>query len=548
LNEDIFIKRSYEMPEVNSQNNSGFKLTYESDGVYLTIYKSVDFLSRISETDLMNIIHKKKIHSYNAGMITEAVKRQEGVPVKIAEPQEEARIEGSVEAIVSQDKMTAFVVLTPPEGSGFPPSLEAIVQALFSKGVVFGMSEEKIRGLAANPVYYQQVLVAEGINPQNGKNGEVRYLVDIKKDRKPVIMEDGTVNYKETNLIENIVKGQKLAELIPPIMGKPGRNLVSTELMAIDGKPAFLPKGRNVTISPDGQELISNIDGQMLYADGKINVFATHEVMADVDNSTGNIKFIGNVTVRGNVLSGFEIEAGGNIEVNGVVEGATLKAGGDIILKRGMHGIEKGILIAGGDIIAKYIESAHVESHGDIKAEAIMHSDVKCGKKLELGGKKGLLVGGTVRVGRLVELKSLGSQMSTTTVLEVGVDPNLRERLKFLRGDITSVEDGLLKANQAVAILNRIKNTGEMTMEKRELLAKSTRAKFFYENKLQEYKKEISEIEEKLQMGADGKIIVLGRVYPGVKVAIGNSMLYIKEEAQYCSLYSDGADIRFGPV
>ena len=98
--------------------------------------------------------------------------------------------------------------------------------------------------------------------------------------------------------------------------------------------------------------------------------------------------------VRGNVLSGFEIEAGGNIEVNGVVEAATLRAEGDIIIKRGMHGNGKGSLTAGNDIVSKYIESAKVQARNDIKFEAIMHCDIKCGNKLMLGGRKGLLVGG----------------------------------------------------------------------------------------------------------------------------------------------------------
>ncbi len=536
------------MQEENTHKISGYSLTYEKDGVYLTVSKPVDFFSRINETDFLSLIHRKKIRNFNANTISDAIKRCDGEPVKIAEPQEEARIDCSVEAVVSQDKMKAFVVLSPPEGDGALPTIGAIVQALYSKGVVFGMSEEKIKELASNPVYNRQVLAAEGVSPQNGKNGEVRYLIDINKDRKPAIMEDGTVNFKDMNLIENIIKGQKLAELIPPIPGRHGKNLVGAELKAIDGKPAVIHRGRNVVLSSDGQELFADIDGQLLYADGKISVFATHEVKADVDNSTGNIKFIGNVVVRGNVLSGFEIEAGGYIEVNGVAEGATLKAGGDIILKRGMVGNNKGVLVAGGDIIAKFIESSTIEARGDIKAEAIMHSDIKCGNKLELGGRKALLVGGTVRVGRLVELKYLGSQMSTATIVEVGVDPHLRERLKFLKGDLIKMEEGLLKSNQAITLLNKLKNIGELSLEKREILAKSTRAKFFYENKLQEYKKEIADIEEKLQHGANGKIRVLGSVYPGVRIAIGNSMLYIKEEAQYCTLYSDGVDIRFGTL
>lgn len=536
------------MPEDRLLKDNGYSLTFEKDGVYLTVFKPLDFFSRVNENDILNVLRKKRIQNFNANMVAEAVRLSDNVPVKIAEAQEETKIDAAVEAIVSQDKMIAYVILTPPEANGAPPTLEAIVQALYSKGVVWGMNEAKIRELAAYPVYNQQIIVAEGITPINGKNGEVRYLFDIKKDRKPVIMEDGTVNYKEMNLVDSVTKGQKLAELIPPVPGRPGKNLVGADLKAIDGKKAHISRGRNVVLSPDGNELYAGIDGQLMYVDGKINVFPTYEVMANVDNSTGNIKFIGNVVIRGNVQSGFEVEAGGNIEVNGVVEAAILRAGGDIILKRGMHGNGKGMLVSGGDIISKYIESANVEARNDIKAEAIMHCDIKCGNKLELGGKKGLLVGGTVRVGRLVELKYLGSQMSTATVLEVGVDPHMRERLKFLRTDLPNMEDGLLKANQAITLLNKMKQSSDLTMDKREILAKSTRARFFYENKIHEYKKEIAEIEEILQQGANGRIRVLGSVYPDVRVAIGNSTLYIKQEAQYCTLYSDGADIRFGPL
>ncbi|NLM75506.1 MAG: DUF342 domain-containing protein [Clostridiaceae bacterium] len=529
-------------------NTEGYKLTYEKDGVYLTVYRPADFLSRVNELDLIKQINKKKIKNYNAAAISEAVRRSDGIPVKIAEAQEEADIDCEIEVIVTEDKMQAYVKLSLPQGNGSPPTVEAIVQALYSKGVVFGMSEEKIRELVENPVYGQQVLVAEGVPPVNGQNGSVRYLVDINKEKKPTILEDGTVNYKDLDLIENITKGQKLAELIPPVPGKNGKNIVGQELKAIDGKPAVLPRGRNVAISEDGQELYAEIDGQLMFTDGKISVFATHEVKDNVDHSTGNIRFIGNVSVRGNVLAGFEIEAGGNIEVGGVVEGAILKAGGNIILRRGMHGNNKGILQAGGDIVAKYIESSKVEARGNINAEAIMHCDVKCGNKLVLGGRKGLLVGGIARVGNLVEVKTLGSQMSTATVVEVGIDPNLRERLKVLKGELPEIEEGYVKANQAINLLNKMAKVQPLTMEKREILAKSTRAKFFYERKLREYREEIKEIEEILQRSANGRIRVLNSIYPGVKVAIGKSMLYIKEEAQYCTLYSDGADIRIGPL
>jgi len=535
------------MSSGTTKNDKGFELTFKNDGVYLTVYKAVGFFDRVNEDEVLNTIRRKKIQNYNANIISEAVRKSEGIPVKIAEAQEEQKIDSTVEVVVSEDKMAAFVILTPPEAGGSPPTLEAIVKALHSKGVVWGLNENRIRELVENPVYNAQIQVAEGVPAVNGKNGEVKFLFDINKERKPTIMEDGTVNYKEMNLVDNVAKGQKLAELIPPVPGKHGKNVVGTELKAIDGKRAYIPRGRNVVLSDDGNELFAAIDGQLMYVDGKINVFPTYEVPANVDNSTGNIKFVGNVTVRGNVLSGFEIEAGGNIEVDGVVEAAFLKAGGDIIIRRGMHGNGKGVLIAGNNIVSKYIESASAQAQNDIKCEAIMHCDIKCGNKLELSGRKGLLVGGIARVGKLVELKYLGSQMSTVTIVEVGVDPNLRERLKFLKSEIPVIEENLLKANQAIALLNKLKQTGELSMEKRELLAKSTRTRFVCESTLIKYKQEIEEIEEKLQHGANGRIRVQGSVFPGVRVAIGKSMLYIKEEAHYCSLYSDGADVRIGP-
>lgn len=536
------------MPEDRLQNDKGYSLAFKEDGVYLTVFKPLDYLPPVNEDDIISAVRRKKIKNYHANLIKEAVISSDGNPVKIAEAQEEEVTDAFVEAIVSQDKMTAYVLIRPPEGNGAPPNLESIVQALYSKGVVFGMDEKTIRELAESPVYNKQIKVAEGIPAINGKNGEVKFLFDAKRDAKPIIMEDGTVNYKDMDLIESVSQGQKLAEIIPPLPGRPGKNLVGTDLKAIDGKKVPLPRGRNVIVDEEGTGLFAAIDGQLMYTDGKINVYPTYEAMADVDNSTGNIKFIGNVIVRGNVLSGFEIEAGGNIEVFGVAEGAILRAEGDIILRRGMHGKGKGILKAGNDIVAKYIENANIEARNDIKAEAIMHCDIKCGNTLELGGKRGLLVGGTVRVGKMVDLKNLGSQMNTVTVLEVGVDPYLRERIKYLKSDLPNLEDSLLKANQAITLLNKMKQTSDLDMDKREILAKSTRAKFFYEGRIQEYNKEIAEIEDLLQHGATGRIRVRGSVYPGVRVAIGNSMMYIKEEAQYCTMYSDGADIRFGPL
>ncbi len=522
-----------------------YELTYEADGVYLTVNRI--FGARIDESVIMNEIRRKKIHSFNTSLISDTIKKALGQPVKIADKQEEEKINAIVEVITRPDKMTAYIKLSAPEGGGKPAGLQEIASQLKQNRVIFGINEEVVRTLVKEPIYNQNILIAEGMVPINGKNGEIKFLVDIRKDNKPIIMEDGSVNYRDLDYIESVRKGQKLCEMTEPTPGINGRNVVGTVLKAINGKPPKMVRGRNVYTGEDDKSLYSEIDGQVMYIDGKLSVFSTYEVPDDVDNSTGNINFIGNVSVRGNVLSGFTMEVGGNVEVFGVVEGASIKAGGNIILRRGMTGNGKGRLIAGGDIVAKYIENSIIEAANDIKAEAIMHSDVKCGNRLELGGRKGLLVGGITRVGKEIEAKVIGSYMATTTIIEVGVDPNIRERYKFLRTELLKIEESAKKTNQAITLIKKIEAAGMLTEEKQEIFDKSIRSKIFFDSNIAQYKEEIAELEQRLQQEIKGKIMVSDYIYQGTRVSIGSAAMHIKETLQHCTLYKDGVDVRVGP-
>lgn len=528
-------------------NDGFYELLFKEDGVYLCVYPPEGDGRRLELKEVLERLARKKVRNFDRGKVELAVARADKVPVKIAEPQEEERIDATVKVTVSPDKMKAYVTFTPPD-NGRMLTLEEVLDELSKNGVIYGINRTNLETLVKYPVYNEMICIAEGTPPVNGENGKVEFHFDIKRDHRPTILEDGRVDFRELNLIQNIEKGGVLCSLIPPTPGKPGKTVAGTDIPALDGKPAVLPRGRNVVVSEDGTQLVAGIDGQISYIDGKVSVFATHEVKADVDNSTGNINFIGNVVVMGNVLSGFTIEAGGNVEVMGVVEGATIRAGGDIILRRGMQGMGKGILISGGDIIARYIENSNVEARNDIKAEAIMHSNVKCGNKLELSGRKGLLVGGSCKVGKEIIAKVIGSHLATVTEIEVGVDPTVRERYKAVRDEIVQMETDLRKAEQAIAILRKMELSGTITPEKKEMLAKSMRTRVYYSSRLMELKEELGQLEAKLQQEAYGRVRCHDIIYPGTRVAIGSCKMYVKENLHYCTLYRDGADIRVGPV
>ncbi len=70
----------------------------------------------------------------------------------------------------------------------------------------------------------------------------------------------------------------------------------------------------------------------------------------------GNINFPGDVEIKGNVISNLTVTATGNIEILGAVEAASIIAGKNIVLKTGIQGMDKGVLQAGGNITARFIE------------------------------------------------------------------------------------------------------------------------------------------------------------------------------------------------
>ena len=70
----------------------------------------------------------------------------------------------------------------------------------------------------------------------------------------------------------------------------------------------------------------------------KLSVVPVLEIKGDVGPATGNIDFVGSVLIRGRIKSGFRVVAKGDVQVERTLEDAEIKAGGNIILQRGIQG------------------------------------------------------------------------------------------------------------------------------------------------------------------------------------------------------------------
>lgn len=449
------------------------------------------------------------------------------------------------EISVTQDSMEAHLTVIPPKG-GRGVNLDDIFEQLKIKNIKFGVLEEEIESIANNKIYNNSILIAKGKPPINGEDAILKYHFDTSNERKVCISDDGKVDFRELSLIKNVNENQILVTMIPSTKGVNGQNVYGEDVQAKDGKKVNLPRGKNVAITEDGLSLISTIKGEVKLVDNKVSVFPVYEVNSNVDNTTGNIRFVGKVIVKGNVLTGFVIEAYEDVEIYGVVEGAQIYSKGNIILHRGIQGMNRGELRCDGDLIAKFIENSRVHAKGNIQTEAIMHSMIYCGKKLEVKGKKGLLVGGEIRASEEIKAKVIGSPMATVTDIEVGTNPEMRSKYESLKMEMRNSTENLLKLTQAVDLLTKIGRSTELTEEKKALLNKSIVMKLQMQNKIEQLKSEISYLESYIEEISNGKIKVEGLVYPGTKVTIGSNSMYIKDQIQYVTFYRYGGEIKIG--
>ena len=263
-----------------------------------------------------------------------------------------------------------------------------------------------------------------------------------------------------------------------------------------------------------------------------------------MDLSTGDIEYKGNLQVNGNVSSNFKIHVDGNVEVRGVVEGAEIVAEGNITIARGVNGMGKGYLKAGGNIIAKFIENGTVEARGYVQSDSILHSHIMAGTEIRVDGKRGFITGGHVCATNLIEVKVLGSELGANTTVEIGVPPEVKQRYEYLKEELEKCNKTI---NSAKPILENAKKrihsgkklSPDQVKHVQELSNVVTRT----QKNIEIIMKELTQLEELVSIDSDAQIVVKGQAYPGTKLVIGDVSKLIKTPVQYCRFIKQKGDV-----
>jgi uncharacterized protein len=434
---------------------------------------------------------------------------------------------------ISDDKLTAYLLIS-NTNDNFSVTMEQLEDLLTANQIVYGVDRTQLALIAQDPTpfLYQKIMIAYGDKPIDGQNGYVNYVFDLdNEEKKPLELEDGKVDFKEVISLNNVKKGQLIGERFLAKEGIAGKAVTGETLTAKPGKEARFKMGKNVIADTDQMALYAAIDGMVVKTDrDKVNVFPIYEVTGDVDFSIGNIDFIGTVVVRGNVLPGFRIRAAGDIRITGGVEAAELEADGSIEISAGIVGQSKAKVKAGRNVKSSFIQDAVVEaSEHIIVSQSIMHSTIRAGRTVTCKGAKGLIVGGIVQAGECVSSRTIGNSMSTVTVIEVGVLPELRNEMIQLRNRLKNYSENMEKTDKALVLLDQLAAAGQLSPDKVAMRIKLNHTKKQLVEEQNTMKDRMLEIEKSLEDSENAKVEVVSAVYGGTKIVIGRYTKFIKD-------------------
>lgn len=535
-----------------SGRNAYFQLVLKDDGTYLKLINAEPGGKPLSYDEIINYLMDKRIYDFDKialgkGIATLDKTAEVKLTSVVALTQDEY-----VKVTVDEEATYALCRFYPPSTGiteGKLLTKDDIMDALVMTGIKYGVDEVRIAQFLKDREYCTDYVMAKATLPIQGRDAEIKYFFNTDLTMKPKTNEDGSVDFHKLDIISHCRKGDLLATLTPADPGKPGIDVYGRVIKPNKVTNKVLRFGNKIRLSEDGLSIYSEVDGHVSLVDGRVFVSDTFEVSADVDASTGDIEYEGNVVVKGNVITGFSVKAKGDIEVYGVVEGAYLEAGGQIILRRGMQGMNKGILKAGGNIISKFIENAEVIAGGYINTDSIMHSKVSAKGDIVVSGKKGLITGGVVRSGTMISLKTAGSYMGTNTVLEVGIDPTVMDEFKELEKMIVSLKAERERINQALAVVRKKLQSGAgITYDKLDQIKKLTKASIQFNTQIAEATQRYDALKFEVEGSASGIIKIQDVAYPGTKIVISNIVYYVRDIIHHTKFIRERADIKLIPL
>lgn len=457
---------------------------------------------------------------------------------------------------VSENELEATISINPTGNMPTNIDFKKLKTELISAGVVFGVDEDLLKKILEEKLYRQTFTFAKGIPSVSGVDTKYEFFFETTpKEPKPVLMPDGSVDHYNLDTVEQVSAGDLLCKTTPPTKAVIGRTVTGRDLHARDGRSMPLSPDKNVKVSDDGHDFFASITGFPKLVGRKVSVSSQYVVEGNVDFHTGNIEFDGDIFIKGDVLDGFTVKATGNIDVRGNIKNANVYAGGTINALGGIVAKEGGEVKAEQNINAIFVEGANLWAGEIIEVKkAIMHSTIYAGRGVFCEGGKGIIVGGELTAGELVQAKEVGSEYATKTKIKIGFDTErkyeLKDLVKELEKDLENYKN-LANNQQKLAAQIQILSAqiplpaGQIDQVK-SIFGKVSMALKGVSSTIREKNIRKELVKDMLDRKVMPRIMVSGNIYPGVDLLMNGSVYRVDTETKYSCIYEEKTQVNIG--
>ncbi len=474
------------------------------------------------------------------------------------ENEEKVILPPTLDIKISPDRMMAFLRVSNVPDSDYELDKEYVLEALKEREIVFGVLENEIQEYCIQRKYFRELKVAKGVEPLNGEDGSVVYHFDTQPKNLPKELKDGSVDFKDISLIQNVKTGDLLCEIVLPTDGTPGKDIFGSEVAPKPGVMPALAAGKNVSVSDDGLRYLAAVDGRIEYIKDLISIEEVFHVKGDVGPETGNISFNGSVIISGNVTDGFRVEAKKDIIINGRVEGADIKTDQNVLIRSGMNGMKRGTIQAGGDVTSRFIENATVTCGCNFYSECTLNAKIQAGGSIIMKGKRAAMIGGTYVAGDAIIAKEIGSELNIP--MEICIEPEWyamqvegksAEEVSYAFLDQDELKEKIheieKEADRFASVLQDVVS-GRKKVEPKQ--------KTLYMKQLMGMREEkmrgVHHLQEKLDRSVsyheshDFAVTCTGKIYPGVRMKLCGIMMRVEHTGTNQKYYVDKGEILVG--
>lgn len=422
--------------------------------------------------------------------------------------------DGKATPVVSEDNMSVSLILESDEGAGEPLTAAAALDSLAKKGIQGKINRELIEQTVEEVRRSKksaEIVVLKGKAPVSPGSSLVTWNAGSPLDAALVNIQEGDL----------ILTAEKLSG------GSDGVDVYGTAIKASSGESAPIP-GHDDTIGEETQgsttKYIAKKNGCLTLADDRLSVSASRELACDVDEKTGDIQFPGDLVVKGTIRTGRAVKAAGELRVEGGAEASLVSSDICVSMTEGIAGAGRGTVWAKQTIHLAFAENARLLAGQDITVDNYcFQCTVKTNGMVFMKGNPGVLLGGTIRASKGVEVYELGSEKTIRTSISFGQNYLVSDQIEVCEKESLKIRETIAKIDEE---MKRTSATDPAIHELR-------RKKLEFLKRNEKLTVRIFTLKEQFETHVISHIRVENTVYPGVILESHGRYYEVREQKNH---------------